>query len=60
MWRDIMARTREEILAELKTASIGIEEPSTSLPHNRKLVFRIPGDSPVTAAEYMAVIKELV
>ncbi|CAG0999278.1 hypothetical protein METP3_03185 [Methanosarcinales archaeon] len=55
-----MTRTKTEILQELKQASLHIEEPSTSLPHSRKLVIKVPGDSPVTADEYMIVIQELV
>ncbi len=55
-----MTRTKSEILQELKEAGIHIEEPSTSLPHTRKVVLKAPGDSPVTAEEYMTVIKELV
>ena len=55
-----MTRTRTEILQELKQASLHIEEPSTTLFHTRKVVLKVPGDSPVTADEYMTVIKELV
>ena len=55
-----MTRTKSEILQELKDASLHIEEPGTSLPHTRKVVLKVPGDSPVTADEYLTVIKELV
>jgi len=55
-----MTRTKSEILQELKQASLHIEEPSTSLPHTRKLVIKVPVDSPVTADEYMTVIQEMV
>ncbi len=55
-----MTRTKTEILQELKQASLHIEEPSTSLPHTRKLVIKVPVDSPVTANEYLTVIQELV
>jgi hypothetical protein len=55
-----MTRTKSEILQELKDASLHIEEPSTSFPHSRKVVLKVPGDSPVTADEYMTVIQELV
>jgi hypothetical protein len=55
-----MTRTKSEILQELKQASFHIEEPATSLPHTRKLVIKVPGDSPVTADEYMTIIQGLV
>ncbi|HYN44891.1 MAG TPA: hypothetical protein VER35_02730 [Candidatus Limnocylindrales bacterium] len=55
-----MTRTKSEILQELKQAGIHIEEPGTSLPHSRKVVLKVPGDSPVTADEYMTVIQGLV
>ena len=55
-----MTRTKSEILQELKQASLHIEEPSTSFPHSRKVVLKVPDDSPVTADEYMTVIQELV
>jgi hypothetical protein len=55
-----MTRTKSEILQELKQASLHIEEPSTTLFHTRKVVLKVPGDSPVTADEYMTVIQGLV
>jgi hypothetical protein len=55
-----MTRNKSEILQELKGAGIHIEEPSTTLFHTRKLVLKVPGDSPVTAEEYMTVIQGLV
>jgi len=55
-----MTRTNSEILQELKDSSIHIEEPSTSLPHARKVVIKVPADSPVTAEEYMAAIMGLI
>jgi len=55
-----MTRTKSEILQELKQASLHIEETATSLPHTRKVVLKVPCDSPVTVEEYMTVIQELV
>lgn len=60
MWRDIMTRTREEILAELKANPITIEEVYSPFPHPRRLVFNVPADSPVTAEEYVDVIKGVI